>query len=229
MIAWMVCTRTIPWEGVGEAEPGCGSSAARAAGSATIAPPEPPVLPAGVEVQRVPLDDVQDVAFWRRINAEGLDGTPLYFRPFIEAKPERCAAAVAAIAHAAPGGVIFHCRTGRDRTGLVALLVLALAGIPPDAIADDYELSARELPALFAALGEQDQARRVGGELIRHGTRARAAVLDAIAGLNIAGHLRGGGLRDADIAALRARMLGGVSPGKQERTHREVSSGHAAL
>ena len=57
---------------------------------------------AGLAVVHVPLDDLADSAFWRRVWDEGLDGTPLYYRPFLERKPERCAAAVAAVADAGP-------------------------------------------------------------------------------------------------------------------------------
>lgn len=46
------------------------------------------------------LDDIADTAFWQFLNRERLNGTPLYFRPFLDRKPERCAAAVTALASA---------------------------------------------------------------------------------------------------------------------------------
>ena len=55
---------------------------------------------AGVATVHVPMDDVDDTGFWREMWDEGLDGTPLYYRPFLERKPERCVAAVAAVADA---------------------------------------------------------------------------------------------------------------------------------
>jgi protein-tyrosine phosphatase len=192
-----------------EVEPNSGSSATRAGGSASFeAPVGQLALPVGMTIRRVPIDDVEDIAFWRRLNGERLNGTPLYFRPFIEAKPERCAAALTAIARAQAGGVIFHCGAGRDRTGLVALLVLSLVGVLPDAIADDYEISASHLGRLFAALGQRDQAPLIDAELKRRGTSARAAVLDALDGLEVAQRLGRTGLNGADIKALRGRMLG---------------------
>jgi hypothetical protein len=63
--------------------------------------------PASVAIVHVPLDDRADTRFWDRWGH--LDGTPLFFRPFLDAKPERCAAALEAIANAGPGGVLFHC------------------------------------------------------------------------------------------------------------------------
>jgi hypothetical protein len=123
------------------------------AGSAqfpALASAQPPSWAARVEVA---LDDIADTGFWQFLNRERLNGTPLYFRPFLDRKPERCAAAVTALASASPGGVIFHCGAGRDRTGLITLLLLALADVEPDAIARDYEQSAEPLKALFAAMG----------------------------------------------------------------------------
>jgi protein-tyrosine phosphatase len=71
-----------------------------------------PVGQAGLTGVHLPLDDVADTGFWRRIWDDGLDGTPLYYRPFLKQKPERCAAAVAAVADARPGGVLVHGRSG---------------------------------------------------------------------------------------------------------------------
>ena len=52
------------------------------------------------------------------------------------------AQALAAIADAPPdGAVVFHCAGGKDRTGLVAALLLRLAGAPVEDIARDYSLS----------------------------------------------------------------------------------------
>ncbi len=38
----------------------------------------------------------------------------------------------------ADGGALFHCFAGKDRTGLVAAMLLEMAGVPPDCIADDF-------------------------------------------------------------------------------------------
>ncbi len=46
----------------------------------------------------VAIDDIVDAGFWQFLNRERLNGTPLYFRPFLDGKPERCAAAVTALA-----------------------------------------------------------------------------------------------------------------------------------
>jgi protein-tyrosine phosphatase len=54
---------------------------------------------------------------------------------------ERCHAAFGAVFDAIAATddpVLFHCFAGKDRTGLVAALMLALAGVDPEAIGADY-------------------------------------------------------------------------------------------
>jgi len=49
-------------------------------------------------------------------------GTPLYLH--LDRFPARSARVVAAIGTANEGAVLFHCQGGRDRAGLIAMLVL---------------------------------------------------------------------------------------------------------
>ena len=41
----------------------------------------------------------------------------------------------------APGGVLFHCTAGKDRTGVVSAILLALAGVSDEDIVYDYAIS----------------------------------------------------------------------------------------
>ncbi len=120
--------------------------------------------PTGLATVHVPLDDVEDTAFWQYCWDNDLDGSPLYYQPFLDRKAERCAAALAAIAQAAPGGVVFHCGIGRDRTGLISLLLLALVGVEPEEIAADYELSNARLGPAWAVRGEKEHAAKAAAK-----------------------------------------------------------------
>jgi protein tyrosine/serine phosphatase len=160
----------------------------------------------------VPLDDPADLEFWQHWRDSGLWATPLYYRPFLDRKPQRCAAAVAAVAHAQPGGVLVHCGGGRDRTGLITLLVLALIGVAPDDIATDYELSIDRLRLFYARAGRADASIKINELLARENTSARAAILATLASLDADAYLRTGGLTDGDLAAVRARLLGPEEP-----------------
>lgn len=163
--------------------------------------------PENVDTVRIALDDVEDRRFWEYVRTNDLDGSPLYFPPFLERKSHRCVAAVKAIAHARPGGVVFHCGRGRDRTGLIAVLVLDLAGVFPHDIVADYELSTERVRLLDAALGESDQGREIAEILGRKKTSAEAQILDLLASGEIAEQLRAGGLGPEDVEALSARFV----------------------
>ncbi|MFC3997588.1 tyrosine-protein phosphatase [Nocardiopsis sediminis] len=50
----------------------------------------------------------------------------------------------------AAGPVAFHCHSGKDRTGVIAMLVLTLAGVGADDVAADYALTGRATERLVA-------------------------------------------------------------------------------
>jgi hypothetical protein len=166
-----------------------------------------PVVPPGIERIEVSLDGIDDIEFWQHLNRERLNGTPLYYRPFLERRPDRCAAVMTTIARAAPGGVLFHCGTGRDRTGLITLLLLSLVGVEPEAIADDYERSADRLPALFSAMGAEDQVPPIDRTLVARGTTARQVILGALEGLDTERYLRSAGVTASELEAVRRRLM----------------------
>jgi protein-tyrosine phosphatase len=59
------------------------------------------------------------------------------------------AAAISAVAAAPEGGVLIHCMGGKDRTGLIAALLLRLAGVATADIAADYGLSSENIKPLW--------------------------------------------------------------------------------
>jgi protein-tyrosine phosphatase len=191
-----------------EVEPG--SAPATTLGAGTFAVPAASAAakrPAGISTIQIPLDDIADTAFWSWLNESGLNGTPLYFRPFIEAKPRRIAAVLTAMARTPRGGIIFHCGAGRDRAGLVSLLLLSLARVTPEAIAEDYALSLAAVEPLLAALGVERREPDMQAFLRDQGTTVRQAILDLLDGLDVARYLAAAGVGEADIAALQTRLL----------------------
>ncbi len=156
--------------------------------------------PEGVELVRVPLDELAGSAWWERFGE--LDGTPLALRPYLEHCPQAVGAVLTAVAGARPGAVAVHCGAGRDRTGLAALVLLAVAGVTPAAIVSDYLLSGPNLRPLWAMLGRPDQQLAIDAVLAGAGTTAEAALLDAVTAFDPAGYLPA-----ADLAAVRSRLL----------------------
>jgi protein-tyrosine phosphatase len=163
--------------------------------------------PGDIETLLIPLDDIEDLDLWRYLTGEGLDGTPPYYRPFLDAKPERVAAALTAIAQIPDGGVIFHCGSGRDRTGLISLLLLSLAGVTPEAIVADYELTLGQLTPLYAALGLDIEEFDVREHLKSRGTTVSETITRLLRDFDVAEYLAAAGVSAADIDVLRTSLL----------------------
>jgi protein-tyrosine phosphatase len=163
--------------------------------------------PADIETIHVPLDAIDESDFWEDWYDGPQFATPLYYAPHLKRFPERSAAAVAAIADARPGGVVFHCAGGRDRSGQVAMLVLSLCGVAPEQIATDYALSAERLPARYAARGEEDEGPRLEAFLADRGTTAPDLLVETLSEVDVEAVLCAGGLRDEQISALRRRLV----------------------
>jgi hypothetical protein len=177
----------------------------------------PTPRPAELESLHLPLDNIEDDEFWSYWSSGWQFGTPLYYQPHVARFPKRSAAVIGAMAHAAPGGVVFHCGIGRDRTGLVSMLLLALLGVAAEDIAADYVLSSDRLRPLFGRRGEPDQGPIIDEFLERQGSSPREALTAALNAIDLATWLREGGLDESDLAALRARALHDASDRLDER------------
>jgi len=153
----------------------------------------------GIETVYLPLEDLTDTQFWERWTK--FTSCPMYYKPFLERSPSRVGDIFSAIANAGPGGLLFHCVRGRDRTGLISLLLLALAGVEPDDIAEDYRLSGERL----RREAEQEEIDRL---LTEHNTTARHEILSLLASMDVAAYLVAAGVSGHDMTKLRARLAG---------------------
>lgn len=102
------------------------------------------------------------------------------------------AAVVRAIVRAQKGAVLFHCHSGTGRTGVVALVLLALCGVRADLIDLDYRAS-------YAEDSDPGQTpAQVVPSMLRH--------LDVTYG-GVASYLRRAGVAEPDLDSLRKRLL----------------------
>lgn len=113
----------------------------------------------------------------------------------------------------APGGVLFHCTAGKDRTGLLSALLLSVAGVGRPDILADYQVSETYLEQVPMAEG---LARKLGlplAELAAFVGRSKPAYLNGCLKLleekygTVAEYLSAVGLTQEQTARLRARML----------------------
>jgi protein-tyrosine phosphatase len=116
----------------------------------------------------------------------------------------------------APGCVVFHCAGGKDRTGLLALVLLTLAGATPEEIIEDYLLTYDRMKQRYDELGFRDQLAAVNELLASRNTTIEASLTSTIAALTMPGFLLENGLSGTELAALRTRLTTDSVAGKAD-------------
>ncbi|MGW1882635.1 tyrosine-protein phosphatase [Streptomyces sp. NPDC001970] len=125
------------------------------------------------------------------------------------------------------GPVVFHCASGKDRTGLIAALVLSLVGVSEDDIVADFALTELATDRLLADWRAANPGRepawpgygRAPGSVMRLFLAALAETYGSVRAY-AAGQL---GIDDAFVATLRAQLL--VPAGEPELTFRRADEG----
>lgn len=129
---------------------------------------------------------------------------------------DSCGPAIAevlsAIAEADDGIVLFHCSAGKDRTGVIAALLLANAGVDEQTIIEDYALTATISGPLIDKLRRRALARGTSADLVeailasRPESMARAMAHLALRHGGVGQYLRQIGLGAAEIGSLARRL-----------------------
>jgi len=139
--------------------------------------------------------------------------TAAVYLEFLERFRPNFARAVSAVANAPDGAVIVHCAGGKDRTGLVAALLLRLAGVGIDAIAEDYSLSeihlAPRLEKWLAETADEDERERLR-EFSRTPAPSMQRVLAELERRygSVDAYLEAGGASPEDVKRARTRLRG---------------------
>jgi hypothetical protein len=111
------------------------------------------VRPAELTMLRVPLDAYASPEWISRYYPPGV---PNNLSRYLADYPQALIDFGKAIATAADGGIVVHCAAGRDRTGLVAMMLLMHAGVEQGIAAADWEHSIERLTRYFAREGTLD-------------------------------------------------------------------------
>jgi len=165
-----------------------------------------------ISYHHVPL--FEDLA-GERPDPEGDDYLLRLYMHMVTARGARIAQAISAVG-TSDQPLVFHCTAGKDRTGVVAALVLAAVGVSDDVIAQDYALSHDAMEALVAWY----RNKRQGDAPTPIQTAAALNLLGAEAGLmhqmltliraehgSIDEYLRFIGVDSSDLIALRTKFL----------------------
>jgi protein-tyrosine phosphatase len=129
----------------------------------------------------------------------------------LERHATNVAAAISVVAGAPDGGVLVHCFGGKDRTGLVAALLLRLAGVPIADIAADYGLSAENLRPSWTKWVDDagdDAERELRRRLSASPAEAMAQVLESLEREHgsVRRYLLDAGVSEADLDRAAARL-----------------------
>jgi protein-tyrosine phosphatase len=90
-------------------------------------------------------DDTYRAELLERVaNLDVAERHRVLYREALERDAARFGRAIGVLAEA-DGGVLFHCVGGKDRTGLIAALLLRLVGVPVEAVEADYVRSETRL------------------------------------------------------------------------------------
>lgn len=161
--------------------------------------------------------------------AETADGAcPLlgFYQSALDDRHEALHDIMTLIAGADEGAVMFHCTAGKDRTGLVAALLLGLAEVSVDDIVADYALTEGLITGLVA--GFLESARQKGGDVVAY---ARLLASPAPTMRDTLGHLEARygsvprylahiGMAPGDITALSDRLHEPAAAGDRVRRAR---------
>lgn len=111
----------------------------------------------------------------------------------------------------AEGTVVFHCFAGKDRTGMVAAMSLALAGVDVDSIAADYSETDSQMAKRYEewlAAATPEELRELRDDL-RCPPERIVGVLEHLDDRwgGTEGYLQAAGVSAADISALRSKLI----------------------
>ena len=177
--------------------------------------PNPYAAQQGVAFHHKPVyDDLAPALMATRRAGEDDPLVHFYLSALIE-RAEAMRDILTTIVTAPEGAILFHCTAGKDRTGLVAALLLGVADVDRETILADYTLTGKFIADLVEELLER--TRRNGGDAEMHARFLACAPLTMAATLDqidkrhgsIPNYLSDIGLGAGDISALRDRLLAG--------------------
>jgi protein-tyrosine phosphatase len=134
-----------------------------------------------------------------------------HYLGYLRGRPDSILAALDVVA-TAQGATIVHCAAGKDRTGTVVGLALDVAGVPHEAIVEDYMATGERIEAIMTRLlsrpayAEHLATHTVAEQLPQ--PQAMEAILGYAAAEfgGSAGWLRSQGWTDVDVDRLRNRL-----------------------
>ena len=168
----------------------------------------PAMLHVAFERSPDPNDAVADVV------PDGVSSLRDLYIAYLENSASGIAAIYAILASLRTLPALVHCAAGKDRTGLVAALVLSSLGVDDEVIAQDYEATSANVPSLIALLETvdpqaSDRLKHLDPAIMSAERDTLLSVLDWIRSVHgsVDAFIRRCGVPDEDVAVLRHRLL----------------------
>jgi protein tyrosine/serine phosphatase len=134
-----------------------------------------------------------------------------FYLTYLDQMPQSVVDALRVIADPASGSVVVHCAAGKDRTGVIVALALAVAGVRRDEIVADYALTGERIEAIRDRLAAsptyaEDMQTRPLDDMRPHALSMRHFFdrLDELGGVEA--WLTGHGFGPEEQTALRKRL-----------------------
>jgi protein-tyrosine phosphatase len=179
-------------------------------GDEIAATPLTALTDAGVVVEHIPLVDPSR-SNWQPLEASASLAERYQF--MLETAGDQFVLALRVIAADERRPLVFQCMAGKDRTGLLAAVLLGLLGVDDDAIVADYERTSDALPAMMARWEARGGLGQYDPEVIKPYLTAEAATMRHALGAvydahgSIEQYVLDHGLGTDEVAHLRATLV----------------------
>ncbi|MGA8789969.1 MAG: tyrosine-protein phosphatase [Paenarthrobacter sp.] len=173
-------------------------------------PEVPEDVKARIDVVHCPTEDPDHRRFSELFGPYLKD--PAKYGDYVELFAEKIAPVFKTIA-ASPGKVVVHCSAGRDRSGVIALMLQRLAGMSDEDIVSGYELAARGINERHRTHGapHAHDPYLPDAELEAMLEKKRAGLREFLEGLDVVAFLRANGVVENEVDALRSKLGSGAT------------------
>ncbi len=152
----------------------------------------------------VPGIEYHNIPFLKEVAMNGMSFRPKEHYVMNLSGPNRVGEAMRAMANAGDGAILFHCTAGKDRTGMLAALLMMLVDIPKEDIKADYQVSFTYLQRLLGMILEMGGTEEM--------CRSDAEWLDPVFAFieergGVEAYLTALGVQADELERLRAKLL----------------------
>ena len=125
---------------------------------------------------------------------------------------DNIAKVVAAVSDARPSTVVVHCHAGKERTGVVAALLLSLAGVPDETVAEDWTVTDEYLQPLYQEWLENETDPAIRAKRLEGFVSRAEHIVDVLTYVrrthgSVDEYLMAGGLRADQLERARRRLV----------------------